>query len=1166
MSQDEVGVKITADDSGLAPVEKAGKRIKDFGKEAERAAAATEKAWRDASTAVGKSLTALSVSMAAGFAVMGKQAAEMEANLRNVNTMAKLNEKGFKGLENSVIALADKLQTKGPKELSAALYDIYSAGLKGEKAMSVLTAAAKAADAGLTETKTAAAALTTTMIAYNLPAEKAAHVTDILFKSVEVGKAEFGDLAASIGPVATKAATFGVSLEEVGAAMAQLSLRSGSASEAATQLERVITQIAAPTEESAKMFRQFGIETGRAALQKKGLVGVLLELKAAYGDADAATRKALSSSEAMQAALVLTSNSGKDYAAALAQMGQAEGSIDRARAEQLKSAQKQWQAFLATVETAAVKFGLEVLPLASRGLQAATDMVKHFSDLSPQARGFATSAGLVTMAVTGITGSFLLLAPQIAALPKAFAVARTAIALTMGGVPGIIAIGIGAVAGLKVAWDNDFFHIRGTTKQILSDVQTEILWFSNWLENLQFKTPKIELFPPTEFDRQKAEFWAKWEKAQARAVSGRPNQSLLDASGASKLGLDSPLPGWSRLPQGPPVPAGFVAPPPKPTIDPEVKRLLSELDKARKFQAIFNPEAAGGKKKKHEATEDELRRRMVEAAESFIGVAAANKSCADTVRKFATKAHIKLGEEHENPFDLAALQKAGLGRPGNGSLADSLAGGKVGRFVPKGSQKPGDIALYSSGRFEGRNTPGVIDHVGMYAGNGEVIHASSSRGQVVRDRAESVGNLIGYVSPNAYRGKHAGMETGDPGDDYYKSLQEAREKFLHFIGQTGDDTLSKLADLEKSYQEAKGGAFTKEEGSRLDASYKTQRSLIEQSAGPADGGGADMTDIMTALDERRAQSARENFDHLRSLGQAHLADRIAEIQQELTQEQLSEDTKRALEIESYQLKKDLQAEQQAKDDEHFAAVQSQIQFEEQMGQLTLEQKRLRLQQELEMERLTAEQKRQIMLELHATEQQLQADQFGAADQVYNSITQSFDQMLVGALTQQQSFNQTFASLWKAVANSIISELVKMIVKALALQTIMRGIFGAFGGIFGGLGGVAGGAQSAWQGALSSVPGAHTGGMVVPGGVQSFHTGGLVGGIGNLRPDEVLAKLQVGEMVLSRDHVQQAASNSGGGNGPISISFGDIHAPQNADPRSFARDLADQMLEALQGAR
>lgn len=377
MPDPKLTVKISGDGKELeVALIKGKKEIADFAQDAEaagkRSAAAMDKA---AKTAAQMAL-AVGSAMAAATAAMVRQAAEVEANLRNVNTMAKLSETGFKNLTTQVLELSSSMQgTKGPKELSSALYEIYSAGLEGEKAMAVLENAAKAADAGLTDTKTAVNVLTTAMLAFRAPAEDAARFSDILFKTVERGKIDFEQLASSIGPALTKASAFGVKIEEVGAAMAQLS-QVMPAAEASTAIERLMTQLAAPTEESAKKMAELGVEFGRGAIEAKGFMAVLQDVIRAADGNDLVLRKMLSSSEALQAALALTSDQGAGYVESLRAMESATGAMDAALKEQAKSAKFAWAEMQKEAEITAVRIGNELLPKITKAMKDGTQAMR----------------------------------------------------------------------------------------------------------------------------------------------------------------------------------------------------------------------------------------------------------------------------------------------------------------------------------------------------------------------------------------------------------------------------------------------------------------------------------------------------------------------------------------------------------------------------------------------------------------------------------------------------------------------------------------------------------------------------------------------------------------------------------------------------------------------
>ena len=210
-----------------------------------------------------------------------KEAVAFELGLANISTMLDKQTmlylpKYEKALKKLSIQYGQSTGT-----LSKGLYDILSASVNAAKATIVLEVSAKAAIAGLTDTATAADALTTILNSYGLAAEEASRVGDILFATVKRGKITFGELAGSVGKVAALAATAGLTMEELSAAISTMT-RSGIQSDLAmTSLKGILTTILSPTRESVIVARKYGLELNTASLRAEGLVAMMEKLEVA---------------------------------------------------------------------------------------------------------------------------------------------------------------------------------------------------------------------------------------------------------------------------------------------------------------------------------------------------------------------------------------------------------------------------------------------------------------------------------------------------------------------------------------------------------------------------------------------------------------------------------------------------------------------------------------------------------------------------------------------------------------------------------------------------------------------------------------------------------------------------------------------------------------------
>lgn len=228
---------------------------------------------------MGRITMGVGLSAGAAVGIMMKAYGDFEENMAKVSTM--LDENSMKYMPAFTEGIK-KMATEfgeGTNTLSWGLYQILSAGVNASKAMDVLKASVIAAKAGMTDTATAADAITTVLNSYGLSADKAGYVSDWFFGIVKKGKTTFGELAPVIGRLTPVAKQAGLSLEEVGASLATLTANGIRTDEAVTAMRGVLNAFLKPTEESIELARQYGIELSTTTLKTEGFIGVLQKLK-----------------------------------------------------------------------------------------------------------------------------------------------------------------------------------------------------------------------------------------------------------------------------------------------------------------------------------------------------------------------------------------------------------------------------------------------------------------------------------------------------------------------------------------------------------------------------------------------------------------------------------------------------------------------------------------------------------------------------------------------------------------------------------------------------------------------------------------------------------------------------------------------------------------------
>ena len=261
----------------------------------------------------------IGISAATAFAQAAKSSYDFEKefrkNMLEVATISTQVTDDMTGFMNQVMSITQEIPIKAP-EAAKALYSIVSAGHDGADGMKILEVSAKAAVGGLTETETAADAVTTILNAYKMSAEEAGTVSDQLFTTVRLGKTTFGELGASIAQVAPIAAAYGISIDQVLGAVASLTKQGTPTSQAMTQIRAAIQGTAG--------------ELGDAAFQGRTFQEALQLINEKAGGSASKMKEMLGTDEGLAATLALTGKNAKSAASDLGELQNSLGATEAA--------------------------------------------------------------------------------------------------------------------------------------------------------------------------------------------------------------------------------------------------------------------------------------------------------------------------------------------------------------------------------------------------------------------------------------------------------------------------------------------------------------------------------------------------------------------------------------------------------------------------------------------------------------------------------------------------------------------------------------------------------------------------------------------------------------------------------------------------------------------
>lgn len=401
------------------------------------------------------------ITVALGYSVLA--AVQFEARMRNVASIDDDVAKRFKYFGEQILEMSRHLP-QSANNLAEGFYQIASSGFHGNDALRVLAASGKAAAAGLATTSQAVTAITATLNAYGLKADQATRVSDTLFATVNYGVITFPQLTQALSHVVGTAARAGISIEDMSAAMATMTLSGLSASESGVSLNQVLSKLLKPSKALTAATQEMGISLQRDLRDPAiGLKGVIDELRVSSEGNIATLLKWFPEIRAARGVLALMANDGNLYNRVFRDMGTVNataGATQKAFKEQMKATSAQLKETWNQVNAFAIGLGTHLLPGIQKAASGLADFFHILSTAGSElwskvAPGFASighslqNLGQFAKGVTSDLAPLLMLLAGISI--GAAVVTFRALASVLQGVTGFLADNKDAVVAVGVA-------------------------------------------------------------------------------------------------------------------------------------------------------------------------------------------------------------------------------------------------------------------------------------------------------------------------------------------------------------------------------------------------------------------------------------------------------------------------------------------------------------------------------------------------------------------------------------------------------------------------------------------------------------------------------------------------------------------------------------------
>ena len=391
------GVRVPVDGDVTGLERALGQADASLGRFASRTEAFGKKA-----DAAGRTLTRnLTLPIVGAGVAAGKLAFDFQDSMTKVSALVGVSAKQTDAWGKAILDMAPKLG-KAPRELADALYFITSSGIPASKTLDALRVSAKLSTAGLGDTQVVADAVTSSINAYAATNMTAAQAGDIFTATVKEGKAEASQLAPVLGNVLPLAADMGVSFDQVGAAIAAMTLKGTDAETAVTNLSAIMASFLKPSVQGAAALKDVGLSAAdlRKETRDKGLLATLQTLREKFKGNDEALSKVLPNIRALRGFLQLTGGDAKATEKLFGRLQQTTGQMDKAFEATTKTNDFKLRASFARLQAQGIKVGNVLLPVAADVAGGFADLLDVFDRLPGSAKK-AAGAGVILLAGLG---------------------------------------------------------------------------------------------------------------------------------------------------------------------------------------------------------------------------------------------------------------------------------------------------------------------------------------------------------------------------------------------------------------------------------------------------------------------------------------------------------------------------------------------------------------------------------------------------------------------------------------------------------------------------------------------------------------------------------------------------------------------------------------------
>lgn len=301
-------------------------------------------------------LAAAGIYVANKLRVTTKEVMAYQKQLGMVNTLLKVSREELNRYGDEFERIS--LKTGASKtEIADAAYQALSSGVKSNELIKFLETASKTAIAGQATVEQSVGVVASVINAYKMEMSEAGKVADWLLTIQNEGVTTVKELGEYLGDVTSISSSLGVSLNDLGGAIAQITQNGINTAKTVTMLKAMFTDLSKEGQEAADNFKKISGESFSDFIKNGGTLQEALEKMSDYAKkTDRSITDLFGGVEAGSAALNLTGENAEKFNEKLKKISNSSGELETAYRTATNNIQAEWEKLILAMDSKWNKF------------------------------------------------------------------------------------------------------------------------------------------------------------------------------------------------------------------------------------------------------------------------------------------------------------------------------------------------------------------------------------------------------------------------------------------------------------------------------------------------------------------------------------------------------------------------------------------------------------------------------------------------------------------------------------------------------------------------------------------------------------------------------------------------------------------------------------------